>query len=388
MLTREELKRLQVPRAYPAVSLLLPTHERFVHGEEDRIRLRNLVSQVGERLVGDEQVDRSTRTAVLGQLDAAVRELDSTAPTAGLAIFVGTDERHVHRLAIPVQERVVIDSTFATRDLVGAFQRRLRYRLLVLGEKPTRLFEGTEESLTELVGSGFPAEHEEVFTSEPDQPRPRAARTSFPGAISGQGPALPSVSGRSALREARLGAFLREVDAAVAERHQHDPLPLIVVGTRELLAAYDEVSTHTDAIAGRVTGAHQHSSGPELLTLVQPVLAEVVRRRQDAGLAAVGSAIARRTLVSGLDEVWQMAWQGRGSHLVVERGYVQPARREGQTLVAVSPDEVEPGASNNSYVADAVDDIIEAVLLAGGQVTFVDDGVLTDRERIALVVRG
>jgi hypothetical protein len=114
----------------------------------------------------------------------------------------------------------------------------------------------------------------------------------------------------------------------------------------------------------------------------------VVRRRQDAGLAAVGSAIARRTLVSGLDEVWQMAWQGRGSHLVVERGYVQPARREGQTLVAVSPDEVEPGASNNSYVADAVDDIIEAVLLAGGQVTFVDDGVLTDRERIALVVRG
>src|SRR5690606_33287054 len=114
---------------------------------------------------------------------------------------------------------------FATRDLVGAYQRRLRYRVLVLAERPTRLFVGTQESLTEVIGSGFPAEHEDVYTSDSDQPRPRAARVTYPAAIGGHGPALPSVSGRSAVREARLGLFLREVDSSLATLHQRDPLP-------------------------------------------------------------------------------------------------------------------------------------------------------------------
>jgi Bacterial archaeo-eukaryotic release factor family 3 len=359
-----------------------------VHGGEDRIRLCNLVSRAEERLGGDERVDRSTRTAVLGELAAALAELDQSAPTAGLAIFVSPGEHHVHRLTVPITERVVVDTTFATRDLVRAFQRRLRYRLLVLAEKPTRLFAGTEDSLAEIIGSGFPAEHQDVYSSDSAQPRPRAARTSFPGAIGGQGPALPSVSGRSALRDARLAQFLRDVDASLEARHQPDPLPLIVVGTRELLASYDEVTRHADVIAGRITGAHQHSSASELLTLVQPVMAGLRARRQTEALDAIGAAIARRSLASGLDEVWSLAVQGRGAHLVIERGYVQPARRDGDTLVAVTAEEAEAGGVGDAFVADAVDDIIEAVLLARGEVTFVDDGLLQDRDRIALVVRG
>jgi hypothetical protein len=54
---------------------------------------------------------------------------------------------------------VVIDETFATRDLVYALNRLSRYWVLALSEKPTRLFEGVKDTLVEVENQGFPMTH-------------------------------------------------------------------------------------------------------------------------------------------------------------------------------------------------------------------------------------
>jgi hypothetical protein len=46
---------------------------------------------------------------------------------------------------------------------------------------------------------------------------------------------------------------------------------------------------------------------------------------------------------------------------------------------------VDEAIVNPSYIKDAVDDIIEKMLEYGGDVEFVDEGVLKDYDHIALI---
>jgi hypothetical protein len=66
----------------------------------------------------------------------------------GLALFASRDVATAVHLPFRPRARVVIDATFATRDLVFSLNRSPRYRVLVLTEKPARLFDATTNVLT------------------------------------------------------------------------------------------------------------------------------------------------------------------------------------------------------------------------------------------------
>src|SRR5271165_4035345 len=56
--------------------------------------------------------------------------------------------------------RVVIDESFAIRDIVFSMKHIHRYYVLVLSEQPTRLYDGFRDSLSEVEDYGFPFTHE------------------------------------------------------------------------------------------------------------------------------------------------------------------------------------------------------------------------------------
>ena len=78
----------------------------------------------------------------------------------GLALFVNQDFGRAFRMPFRIPERVILGETFFTRDLVYALNHSTRYWVLVLSEKPTRLYEGFNHNLTEIQTEGFPIIHE------------------------------------------------------------------------------------------------------------------------------------------------------------------------------------------------------------------------------------
>ena len=46
---------------------------------------------------------------------------------------------------------------------------------------------------------------------------------------------------------------------------------------------------------------------------------------------------------------------------------------------------MDNSSNNNFFIKDAVDDIIEKVIESGGDVEFVDEGILTDYQKIVLL---
>jgi hypothetical protein len=144
------------------------------------------------------------------RLHDLVEHLDYQYMTEGLAIYVNKDFARAFSLPFKPAEQVVVDETFATRNLVLALSRTQRYWLLALSENATRLFEGVRDSIVEITEGGFPMTNE----------GPGAA-TRLPG---GQG------INRSAYRDEKDHEFYASVDAAFKEFMIDDELPFVVAG--------------------------------------------------------------------------------------------------------------------------------------------------------------
>ena len=361
MISRGELKRLQAHTDFPSVSILAPTHRTGGPAiARDRIVVKNLLTEAVERLEGE--FKKRQVAGLVKSLTKLVDGVDYEHNLDGLALFAGSDGTTAVRLPFRVKPRVVVDATYATRDLVYALNRSPRYRVLVLTEKPTRLFNATNAVLTEVREKPFPMEH-----------KGPGGATRLPG---GQGINI------SAVRDESHRQFFRKVDDALAALQKEDPLPVVVVGIARYLAFYQQVTQDPDAIIGGVEGSYDDPNPAALGKLVWPAFQVGATLRRTKALVRLNEAVGMSRHASGIAQVWRAAQEKRIATLLVETGYTYPAD--------VSPD----GSSLLPYTAkgpnaldDAVDETIEKVLADGGRVYFYDDGTLDIHQRIGAVLR-
>jgi hypothetical protein len=360
-MNRQDLLKLQAITGYPALTITLPTHRTAPDNQQDPIRVRNLVNAATERLLGE--FSRREIEPLLNNLQAVVNDINYRHTLDGLVIFANAEMAEKHYLPFTLDERVVVGDTFLTRDLVFALNRTPRYWVLVLSEQPTRLFEGTRDTLVEVQGGGFPLEHE------------------GPGGAS----ALPGGFGVnvSAIRDERHRQFFRAVDEALAARLAADPLPIVLVGVDRWLAFFEEVTAHKEAILATVHGSHDKSSPAELAALVWPPAEAALAAARQKYMDELGAAVGQQRVAATVGEVWRKANEGRGRLLLVEEDFHFPGRLDesGVHLLATGDGAAE------ATIDDAVDQIIETVLSKGGRVVFTPNDQLADFQRIALILR-
>jgi Bacterial archaeo-eukaryotic release factor family 3 len=360
-MNRGNIRFLQSIRGYPAVSILLPTHRTSPDNLQDPIRVKNLMQQATERLLAE--FSKREVKPLLVQLEWLAARIDYRYTLDGLALFVNRDLAREFYLPFAVKERVIIGETFATRDLVLALNRSPRYWVLVLSEKPTRLYEGLRDDLMEVAEGGFPMTHEGPGGTEP-----------LPGGFGIR---------KSAYRDERQRQFFRQVDAAFGQMAAADPLPTVLVGIGRYLAFFNEVSANKDQIVATLTGSHDKTSPPELAKLVWPLMQDHLARQRHQVLIELEKAVGARQYASGIGEVWRAAQEGRGATLLVEQDYHCPARLDASGLHLTPAD--DPTASD--VIDDAVNDLIATVLDKAGHVVFVDKDTLGPFQRIALITR-
>ena len=288
-----------------------------------------------------------------------VSEIDYPHTLDGLALYVSHEFAKLCYLPFTIPARVVIDQTFATRDLVYGMHRAQRYWVLLLSQASTRLLAGTGETLEEIHDKNFPME------------------MTGPGGT----PALPFDSDSSYL-DNRHRRFFQQVDTAFTEYAQDDSLPLIVGGVVRQVSFFQEVSQHASAIAGTLGGNLDKATLPELAPQTWEIVQSVRQSQQAGALQSLDDAISAQLVVSTIEEAWQMAQAGRGKLLLVEKNYHVPA-----ILNEKGKFELVEAVGGTDVMDDAVDEIIEAVLAMGGNVAIVDDGSLADHRHIALTLR-
>jgi hypothetical protein len=361
-MNRQDVQLLQSIEGYPLLSLLLPTHRTAPENQQDPIRVKNLQTEAVDRL--SQEFSQREVAPLLKQLDELIAEIDYQYALDGLALFVGQDFARKFYLPFTITERVVIDHTFATRDLVFAMNRSPRYWVLSLSEQPTQLFEATRDALEEVrQGNKFPMTH------------------GGPGG----GSKLPGGAGinTSAVRDDQHRQFFRKVDNEFNEVTVNDPLPLLLVGIDRYFSFYKEVAANPSSIIGTVSGNHEKTPLDELGKLTWEVAEQYFADRREKVMQELDDAISAQKCASTIGEVWRMAKEGRGDLLLVEEDYHYPATVD-ETGMHITPAE---DAAAPGVIDDAVDEVIETVMAMGGRVTFVENGKLDQHQRIALILR-
>jgi hypothetical protein len=359
VLSRSELNSFQAHRDYPSVSVLAPTHRTAPANKQDPIRVKNLVRKAIHRLHGE--FSKREVAAVVKNLQELVRNVDWEHTLDGLALFAGRERSAAVSLPFRVKPRAVIDETFATRDLVYAFNRAPPYRILVLSHT-ARLYDAWATVLDEHRVKPFPMTH-----------RGPGGASKLPG---GKG------INRSAVRDEAQRTFFRSVDEAVEALQRANPLPLVVVGVERNLAFYQEVTRQAGAIIGMLAGNHDQTAPSALGKLVWPVFEAGATLRRTEALVQLDQAVGAQRHASGIDQVWRAVVGAKCRTLLVEKEFKYPAdlSPEGDRLLPYT-------GKGAAALDDAVDEAIERVMDTGGEVFFYASGDLDVHQKIAAVLR-
>ncbi len=343
----ETVVLLQSVRSYPSVSLLASTSPARRMSAGDARTLTRLADEAIQRL----------RSEPADDVDAVIRALDATVSRAlagptgrAIGIFVSAAMHELVHLAVPVVDRVVVDPTFATRDLVRGLHRTPRHVVLLLTEREARLLDGVGDQLAAPARSGFPI----IVAHTADQQGAKA-----------------------------LESFLRRVDRALGTYLRLHPAPLVLVGAERTVAEFKGLSRNTARLAGTVTGSLASAPLVDLVPRIRVVLERYLLSRQDEALELIDRRRGAGKVVEGVPSAWLAARAERPEMLAVEEGLVYPAR------ISEDGDFLHPAEDTDhpEVIDDAVDELIELVLQRGGWVAFVDDGRLGDHERVVLTLR-
>ncbi len=357
MITRHDLKELQALTKVPALSILLPTHRTSPDNKQDPILVKNLVADAKDRL--SQEFSARDLEPLLKNLDELVEDIDYTYALDGLALFVAHDFAKKFYLPFTVPQRVIIDQSFATRDLVYGLHRAQRYWVILLSQNASRLLAGTGDTLEEVNNTDFPLQ------------------MTGPGATTN----LP-YSAESAYMDDRHRRFFQSVDRAFTAYADDDTLPIVVGGVIRQISFFQEVSQYQSQIVGTISSNFDSATVSELVPEVWPFIQEVRSQQRADAMAALDTAMGEKKVSTALQEIWQLANEGRGKLLLVESDYHIPGvvdERGGLQIVE------EKGGTE--VMDDAIDEIIEAVLAKGGEVMLMEDGSLADYHGIALTLR-
>jgi len=225
------------------------------------------------------------------------------------------------------------------------------YYVLSLSEKRNALFEAFRDSLIEVENRGFPVIGK--------------------AGASGTSPA-----------ERRL-ALAREVDERFGHYQTSEPLKLIVVGEPDMLAAFQAVTVHAEAMAGQVDGDHEAADVRDLGQIVWPVVKQAMSGVLNGALRELRDLAERGRVVAGLEAVARAVDGYHGPTLLVEDDY----HVRGSIVDCTWPPAITSEVDIRSTIDDVVDLVIERVLLGEGEVLFVPPGSLDEWNHIVLLLR-
>ncbi|HLV53852.1 MAG TPA: hypothetical protein VKY29_07520 [Cryomorphaceae bacterium] len=341
------LKKLTNSVADHCVTIILNTHRAGHDNKMDPIQFKNLIREAESRL--REELDKQSADRLVEKLEKMAAEIDHTYNLDSLILFANEDIAEFYRLAIPVVDRVVIDRTFATRDLIRAIHQESNYHVLILTRSRAHLVEALNDGVMAEAGPPFPMDN--PYMEE-------ANRMNQPDAIK---------------QTTLLKEFFNNVDKEVNKVRTDRRIPILVCATDENFHAYMEVAD--DKRGFYDTNLNRDGSDDNVRKivadaweLVREFRKKTMRSRADELKRAVGA----NRFLSDTNDIWRSIQEGRVETIFIERGRFQPAVIENGLIRYVSEDRREdPGVVDDIY-----DEMIEENLRFGGDVVFLPKGEL------------
>lgn len=359
-LVSAEIREIMETSPYqPSVSIILPFEPKMSVKAEIMQRLKIAVDKVVREIRQNYSTDLSG--LVIEKLRNIIKGLNYSTYKKSIAIYVSPVFEKVLYLDIPMDEKIVVDGSFKIRDLIYAKKELREYLVLVLSGKWSRVYLANNAHFTK-VKSNVP-DHIAAFKHDSSE---RKANFSDP----------------TEKKEILLKKFLQHTDDGLKFLLHAYRFPVFVMGTDKILGYFKALTKNKKSIAGYIHGNYEETTDRSLNEVLKPYIDNWKKVKTDDLRNQMEIAADSGKLSSGIREVWKEATHHKGRLLIVEKNFMYTAQQGPREDVIYMP--VEP-YNKFSYIKDAVDDIIEKVLENGGDVEFVEEGMLNDHHHISLI---
>jgi hypothetical protein len=321
----------------PSVSLFMPFEPKMVSKNEIVHKLQSLIIEAEQKLIKTFSI--SAAKPILERLKSVVKNLDYSTHKKSTAIYVSAEEEKLFYLDTPLEEKVIVDTSFNIRALVESKKRLQQHLVLVLGNNISRVYFGNGLHLVSMLTNTRKKSQSDNISS--------------------------------------LENFLRETDNNLGIILNYFPLlPLFVVGDADILNNYKKITRNETHITQLIETSKYEMSVDEIKTTLQPYIINWEYIRMKHLHRRLDNAMESGKIAVGITNVIKDANQRHAKLLVVEKGYTVPV---------VKAKQGEDALKDSTLLTDAVDEVIERVLASGGEVAFADKNVLEGYQHIALI---
>jgi len=351
--TEDELKVINTDRYQPSVSIVLSVYPGDIN-----YKLRQAENQVNKEL-SDAYPDDVVKT-MQERLHKTITGIDTTTLKKTLVIYVSPMVAQVFDLEITADEKITINESFEIRDLVYARQKFTKFLILLLTGKHAKIFQAEAGHITLLptnIQQNIEAYENDIST--------RVANFSDP----------------DKRKEVLLDKLLHHADKELSGILNTNPLPVFVVGPKKEAGHFSRITHNGGQIANTIFGSYDNETLDDLMEVLTPYVKKWEKTKERTLLQQLENAQNASLVDFGIHMVWKTANEKNARLLVVEKNYKYPADYVTPAVIRQHADTT----GNTLFVRDAVDDVIEKVISDGGEVRFVDDGMLDDYLHIALI---
>jgi len=358
-LSKEEQELLGAVRYLPTISIILPFEPVMSSKSELQHQLKIAVGKVEMELMTNYPAEKAI--PVIARLKNLVGSLNYNTRKKALAIFISPIVEKVIYLDIPVNEKIIIDESFEIRDLIYCKKQLIQFLVLQLSAESSKIYLGDDVKFT-LLKSNVP---ENIHAYERDMPE-KVGKYSDP----------------EAHKEIMLDNFLHHLDQGLTIVLKAYPLPVFVMGAERVLGHFRKITKNEKSLVQFIHGNYLDASETKIREAIDPYVQKWQDVKERACLLQLEQAMSESKLEQGIREVWRAATKKNCRLLLVESNFMYSAH---QGALPEDIDKEDLSLNNPFYIKDAVDDVMEKVLAAGGDIEFVKDGVLKDSGHIALI---
>lgn len=351
------LKKLEKVASENCVTILLQTHRTTPDNEQDPILLKNLVRDAETRLLAD--LDKREANAIIEKIKTLANSIDHKLNLESLVLFVNENIAEFVRLPIHVENRVVIDETFATRDLMRALNSEHSYYVLVLNRDKARLIEAFNDRVTKEIKTGFPITNDNLHPSKTSEAAIAARQSNLQ-------------------RE-----FFNNVDKSLVEVLKQKNLPVIIHTEESNYSEYLKIADRKDSIVANVSGDRLSDKDHYIIDEVWPTAEKLNEKRKEGRIAELKAAASSNKFLTDYNDIWSALENGNGKTIFVRRGFFQPAKINNGSIELVSQED----ATKAGVVDDIIDEMIEKILNIGGDAVFLEEEDLKQYQGLVLITR-
>jgi hypothetical protein len=316
-LSSQEIMSLLEAGKGTRVSIFLPVQQEVDKRDENRIRLKNCLQAVEEKLLALDYEQSDIEEIVLPAREEFVvggRFLDTSSP--GLVIYLAEGFSQAYQLPFSPEMSVIVNREFQIKQLMPLCTAE-PFFVLILGQDSVRLLRATQFAVEQLDLGETPLSLGEALRW--DDPERQLQWHSKTGNEADGRAAVYHGHGISTNERHKddLLRYFQMLNKGVAQSLTGKTDPLILAGVDYLLPIYRETNSYNFLIDNELTGNYEHLSDEEIHRRIWELVQPYFHEKKERLYLRYRELASKKLASSEMTTVLSAAYQGRVDTLVV-----------------------------------------------------------------------